>query len=95
MSLRFSPDARWRTIDGEVVIISQRAGEVMGLNETGSLFIDLLAAGQSWEQIVSTLAEEFDAPVDVIAGEIGALARELVSSGVLIGTVPGSPAEGP
>lgn len=88
MSLRISPDVRWRTIDGEVVIVSQRAGEVMGLNESASRFIDLVASGAGWDEIVATMAQEFDAERDVIAGELAPLARELLALGVLDGTLP-------
>jgi hypothetical protein len=82
--LRVSPDVRWRTVDGEAVVVSQRAGEVLGLNETGAHFLQLVADGREWAAVVDALADEFDAERAAIEADVSALRDELLAAGVLV-----------
>jgi hypothetical protein len=84
VTLRVSPDVRWRTVDGEAVIVSQTAGEVLGLNETGARFLALVADGRGFDDIVAQLADEFDAPRTEIERDVAALRDDLLGAGVLV-----------
>jgi hypothetical protein len=88
VTLRISPDVRWRVIDGDVVIVSQQNGEVLGLNETGSRLFELLAEGKTLPEVIERLCAEFDAPADDIDAAVRALTAELMSIDVLVGSLP-------
>jgi hypothetical protein len=84
MTFRVSPDVRWRVVDGEAVVVSQRSGEVLGLNETGARLLELIAGGADLADAVRTLADEFAAAPDEIEADATSLAHELVAAGVLV-----------
>jgi len=68
------PNAAWREVDGEVVIISPEDSVLHELNETASFIWKSATGERSTEEIARGLAEEFD----VADAEALADTRELV-----------------
>ena len=82
-SLHLARDVRWRRLDGEVVLVSQSAGEGMGFNDTASRLVELIGAGLGWEAVLDTLEREYQAPRAEIERDVRALVEELAGLGVL------------
>jgi hypothetical protein len=81
--LRRAADVRYRLLDGEAVVIRQRAGEVLGLNPVGSRLLELIDGARDVEALVDELAAEFAADRGTIARDVEGFLAELVASGVV------------
>ncbi len=84
-----SPDVVARTIEGELIIVPISAGvgdlegELYTLNETGHAIWDRLD-GRTLRQIVLALAEEFDAPAEVLERDAVGLVGELLRRSIVV-----------
>lgn len=79
--LTASPDVVAREIGGEHVLLHLGTGTYFGLNEVGGRVWQLLEQGdQSLAALCAAIAEEFDAPADVIAADLAALASAMAES---------------
>ena len=61
----------------EIVLMSVASGECIGLGETGSSVWRLLAQPTTLGAVVASLAQEYDAPADVIESDVAALLDQL------------------
>jgi len=84
-----NPSLAWRSIEGEVVVISPEEGIMHELNETASFIWNLADGKHTSVEIANRLAEEFEVPLEVACAdteELIALLRDrhllLDSSGV-------------
>lgn len=80
---RRSSDVRYRILDGEAVVVRQRAAEVLGLDAAGSRILDLLDGERPLDKVAATLAEEYEGDREAIAREVEAFVAELVAAGVV------------
>ena len=76
-------DVRWRLVDGEVVVVVQQRGEVLGLNETASLAFERAAAGASFGDIVTSLLEELDVDERALTEDLRLFFAGLASDGLV------------
>ena len=83
-TLRLSPDVVFRDLEGEAVILDLARGRYFGLNPIGTRVWTLLDAGTPIDQIVATLAGEYDAEHERIERDVMALIDELSSRGLII-----------
>lgn len=67
-----APRVVWRDVEGELVLFDEASGRYHALNLIGSIIWRRLAAGAAPELIVRELTARYDAPADVIAGEVTA-----------------------
>jgi hypothetical protein len=89
--MRLSPDVVFRDLEGEAVILDLASGRYFGLNAVGTRIWTLLDQGTSIEEIVRTVAEEYDADADEIDRDVKALIEDLSSRGLIVrspGRVP-------
>ncbi len=80
---RRAPDVRYRILDGEAVVLRQRASEVLGLDPVGSRVLDLCDGTRGIDALVDALAAEFDAPRETLARDIEEFLDELARIGVV------------
>lgn len=81
--LRPARDLRFRRIDDEAVVVRQRAGEVLVMNETAARLLELADGRSSLAEWVDALAEEYDVNREALERDILAFARSLADEGML------------
>lgn len=69
--------------DGELVLLHLDQGEYFALNEVGARIWELCDGTTTMEAIVSVLAEEFEAPRELIEEDAQALLAELVDDDLI------------
>jgi len=85
-----SEDVVARVIEDELIIVPLAAGvggeedELFTLNESGRAIWALLDGHITLQQIVQTLAEEYEAPVGDIERDVCGLMGELVGRGMVV-----------
>ncbi len=84
---RRNPDVSWRTIEGQVVLIHNRLGEIMVLNEVGSYAWQHFEDGL--EALVGNIAHEYEVPPETARADLNAFMEELIQAGGLVPS-PGS-----
>jgi len=63
------PEVVTRPLGDVLVIVSLRTNQIYELNATGSRIWEMCAAGRSRDEVVATLASEFDKdPAEIAAG---------------------------
>ena len=82
-SFRTRPDARYRNIGGEGIVVRQAVGEVLVLNEVGVRVLDLLAAGKPVAAVVATLEAEYDVDAGTLERDVLDYVQELVDAGIV------------
>lgn len=76
-SLERSPDALYRIVDGEAVILHAETGVYFSLNRIGSRIWALLNGGRTAAALCDQLVEEFEVSRDVLARDISAFLDDL------------------
>ncbi len=80
---RIATDVIFEVLEGEAVLLHVGDGTYYRLNRTGTRVWQLLEQGTSRDQIVRTIAAEFDAPETAIAGDVKALLQDLEQHGLI------------
>jgi len=83
---RRDPDLPFQQLDEDTIVVDPRRREVHLLNETAARVWELLASPHSLEELVTTLAEEYDAPADEVRASTEDLVRDLGEKGVFVRT---------
>ena len=78
-----NPDAVFRELDGEGVVLDLNSGLYFGLNEVGARIWGLIEAHGEVRRILAALAEEFDAPEERLRHDLVALIEELCGKGLV------------
>ena len=65
-------------------MVDLQGGKVFGLNQTGARMVELIAAGDSIEQILTILVEEYEGDRAVIQKETSALIQSLLDRGLVV-----------
>jgi coenzyme PQQ synthesis protein D (PqqD) len=81
--LRRRGDVRYRVLDGEAVVLRQKAGEVLVLNEVASRLLDLADGETPLAGWVETLAAEYEVERAVLERDLVTFAGELAAAEVL------------
>lgn len=76
-------DVRFRAMGDEGMVIRQRAGEVLVLNDTGIRILDLLGEQTPVANLIEQLAREYAVSADTLAADIPAYLEELRAAGVV------------
>jgi hypothetical protein len=92
--LRPDRDIRYRRIDGEAVVVRQRAAEVLVMNEVAARILELADGGTTVGAWIEVLAGEYDVDREALAQDVLAFAAELAAEGMLE-AVPAAPAPVP
>jgi hypothetical protein len=78
------PDVLFREIDQECVLLDLGSGTYFGLNEVGTRIWNLLRAGRPEDDIVQTIAEEYDSDAGTIRADVRRLLSELESRKLIV-----------
>ena len=81
--LRPARDLRFRRIDDEAVVVRQRAGEVLVMNETAARLLELADGRTSVADWVEVLAGEYDVDRQALERDVLAFAADLAAEGML------------
>jgi hypothetical protein len=77
LSFRPEPHVAAAREGGRTVLLDYRDGEYYGLDEVGSRVWDLVAEGRPVGGVVDALEAEYDAPREVLQGDVAALLARL------------------
>jgi hypothetical protein len=81
--LRPARDLRFRRIDDEAVVVRQREGEVLVMNETAARLLELADGRSSVADWVDALAGEYEVDRAALERDILAFAESLTDEGML------------
>jgi PqqD family protein of HPr-rel-A system len=83
-SWRRDPALPFQRMDEEAIVVDPRSREVHLLNETAARIWELLATASSIDDLVATLADEYEgASMDALRAEVEAFVGELGGKGLL------------
>ena len=71
------PDVLFRRLEDRIVLVQMDTNEVFELNRTGARIWELLEEGAGEEQLLETLADEFEVDDDELRREVDTLLAEL------------------
>lgn len=71
--------------DGELVLLHLDRGTYFALNDVGSRIWELCDGSNSFASIIEVLAEEYEAPAELIEEDASALLTELISDELVVG----------
>ena len=80
---RLKPDVRYRVIDDQAIIVCQDKGEIIAVNEVGSLVLDAVDGKTSVTLIIGMLASSYDVPLETLQKDVLEFIAEMLDSGVL------------
>lgn len=81
--LRARSDVRYRVVDQKAIVIRQREGEVVVLNQVGARVLDLLQAGRPVQGVLDAMAAEFEVGRAELERDVLAFLGDLVDGGIL------------
>jgi hypothetical protein len=81
--LRTARDLRFRRIDDEAVVVRQRAGEVLVMNQTAARLLELADGQTSVANWVDALLGEYDVDREALERDVLAFAVSLAEEGML------------
>ncbi|HEX3527163.1 MAG TPA: PqqD family protein [Thermoanaerobaculia bacterium] len=81
--LRPSRDIRYRRIDGEAVVVRQKAAEVLVMNEVAARLLDLADGRSSVGAWIDVLAGEYEVDRETLERDVLTFAAELAAEGML------------
>lgn len=83
MKLRVPEDVVWRDLGEEVVILNLATGIYFSLNKVGRRIWSLIAEQAGSDEVVSKVAQEFEADTSRIQDDFDSLVRELEAEGLV------------
>jgi hypothetical protein len=89
LSFKISPHVRYRVIDDEAVVVRQREGDVVVLNEVAARVLQLAGEGLSQERIGDRIVSEYEAGESQVRADVDGFLVELIELGVLERTADG------
>lgn len=82
-AFRCKPDVLFQEVSGEIVLLDLKSERYFGLNKTGARIWQGLSKGRSTEEIVSGLADEFEAAKPQLQDDVHELLQSLVEAGLI------------
>ncbi|HNQ77070.1 MAG TPA: PqqD family protein [Acidobacteriota bacterium] len=80
--LKKNPDVSWQMVEGQAVLIHNRLGEIMVLNEVGSLIWKNIEDGQ--EKTASLIVQEYEVSEEQARSDMADFLRDLENCGALV-----------
>jgi hypothetical protein len=81
--LKTASDLRFRRVDEEAVVVRQRAGEVLVLNETAARLLELADGRSRVADWVDVLAGEYEVDREDLERDVLAFTADLAAQGML------------
>ncbi len=82
--LQRSPNATFQIVADEAILIHLQTGVYYSLNEVGTAFWNLLDGQRTLDECAAQIAAEYDAPREVVLGDLSELADELAAEGLAV-----------
>lgn len=82
-SFRCKPDVLFQEVSGEIVLLDLESERYFGLNQTGARVWQSLSEGRATEEIIASLAEEFEVARSQLDRDVHELLEELVQAGLI------------
>lgn len=82
-SFKVSPDIRYRVIDDEAVVVRQREGDVLVLNQVAARVLQLVGEALSSVEISNRVVSEYEAPEETIRDDVQKFLAELEDLNVI------------
>ncbi|RME99143.1 MAG: PqqD family protein [Chloroflexi bacterium] len=79
-----SPHAAHQTLGEEAVLINVNSGDTYSLNDTGTMFWELLDGRRTVADCARAIAAEYDVTADVVEADLLELAAEFAAEGLAI-----------
>lgn len=79
-----SPDAVFRDLDGEAVILDLASGTYYGLNEVGTRIWILLAEGHGEDAIAAALSDEYEVTTEDAHRHVRELVADLLARRLIL-----------
>lgn len=76
-------DTRYRHLDGEGIVVNQKMGEVIVINEIGARVLDLLASATSFNGLLKTLGTEYTVDPLILEHDVRVYLQELMEAEVI------------
>ena len=80
---RTSPDIRFRLVGDEAVVLRQAVGEVIVINDSGAMLLEMLKSGVSMMEMVDALTNEFEVDTEAAADDVRIYLDALTVAGVV------------
>lgn len=77
------PDVLYRSLGGETVLLNLETGETFSLDASAYRVWELIEEHGDRDLVEAALREEYDAPPDSIAEDVGTFLEELVGKGLV------------
>jgi coenzyme PQQ synthesis protein D (PqqD) len=81
--LRQSPSTPWRRVGNEIILAPCGRDDFDRLSETASVVWSILETPCSLDDLVKVVAETYSVPAEGIAGDVKALADDLLARGTI------------
>ncbi|MCA9603869.1 MAG: PqqD family protein [Myxococcales bacterium] len=81
--MQLDPQARFRVLGGEGVVILQKAAEVLVTNECGARILELLVEGRPVGQVVDIVCDEYEIDEKTANADIVQFVDELMNAGAI------------
>ncbi|MFI5349400.1 MAG: PqqD family protein [Elusimicrobiota bacterium] len=81
---KFSPQAAWRKIDEEVIILNVDNSVYYSLNETGAAVWEKLGAGTAPDEIAAEISREYGAALPSVEKDVAEIISNLRKEKLLI-----------
>lgn len=81
--LQRSPNATFQVVADEAILIHLHTGVYYSLNEVGTVFWELLDGQRTLADCAAQIANEYNAPAEVILADLEELAGELAREGLV------------
>lgn len=78
-----SEDAIWRSIDGEVVILTSVGSEIHKLNKVGGVIWELSDGTRDFREITSLLCNRFNASFEIAQADVLEFGLQLANKNLL------------
>lgn len=85
---RRTTDTRFRAMGDEGMVIHQRAGEVVVLNETGTRILGMIDGATSVDKLLKALADEYQVQSTTLHNDVQTYLQELETAGIIEEVVP-------
>ncbi len=82
--LQRSPNATFQIVADEAILIHLQTGVYYSLNEVGTAFWNLLDGQRTLDDCAAQIAAEYNAPREVVLGDLSELADELAREGLAV-----------
>ena len=81
--LHRSPNAAHQTVGEEAILIDLNSGTYYSLNDTGTMFWELIDGQRTIADCAAHIAGEYDVEAEVVAGDLLELAAEFKAEGLV------------